>query len=82
VKAIAVTPDGSVIATGSYDGTAIIWTRRDGAWSWRVLHHHDKPGVPAVAIANDNVFTAGWDGTVACWTLTGRLVTAYNVPAT
>ncbi len=27
VKAIAVTPDGSTILTGSYDGTAIVWTR-------------------------------------------------------
>ncbi len=72
VKAIAVNAEGSVIVTGSYDGTGIVWWRRgDGAWAWRPLRHHGKPGVPAVALLEHECFTAGWDGTVAKWSLQG-----------
>lgn len=82
VKAIAVTPDGSTIVTGAYDGTAILWTRDgDGVWSWRPLRHHGKPGVPAVGLGAGNAFSAGWNGTVARWSLDGRLVTAYELHA-
>jgi WD40 repeat protein len=82
VKAIAVTPDGSTIVTGSYDGTAMIWTRTNGRWSWRPLRRHGKPGVPAVAIANGNILTAGWNGTVSRWSFDGRLVADYDVRLT
>lgn len=85
VKGIAVTPDGGHIVSGSYDGTAVSWTRpttfeRDavGGWSWRVLRLHGKPGVPAVAVTERNLFTAGWDATVGQWSLDGRLVTRYH----
>jgi WD40 repeat protein len=79
VKAIAVTPDGSTILTGSYDGTAIVWTRiATGTWSWRPLRLHGKPGVPSVAIADGNLFTAGWTGTVGRWSVDGRLTSEYR----
>jgi WD40 repeat protein len=82
VKAIAVTPDGATIVTGSYDGTAMIWTRVNGRWSWRPLRRHGKPGVPAVAISNGNILTAGWNGTVGRWSFDGRLVADYDVTLT
>ena len=78
VKAIAVTADGTRIVSGSYDGTAIAWTRGDSGWSWRVLRSHGKPGVPAVGVSDTNVFSAGWDGTVARWALDGELVASYR----
>ena len=84
-RGIAVTPDGHHIVSGSYDGTAVSWTRpasfeRDaiGGWSWRVLRLHGKPGVPAVAVTGRNLFTAGWDATVGQWSLDGQLVTRYH----
>jgi len=87
VKGIAVAPDGAHIVSGSYDGTAVSWTRPDdvaaaaaAGWSWRVLRLHGKPGVPGVALDARNLFTAGWDGTVARWSLDGRLVARYTPP--
>ncbi|MDA3039156.1 MAG: WD40 repeat domain-containing protein [Actinomycetota bacterium] len=75
VKAIATTDDGSVLITGSYDGTGILWKRSEaGRWSWRPLRHHGKPGVPAVALGADGmVYPAGWDSTVGVWTRDGEL---------
>ena len=67
VKAVAVSADGNHMVTGSYDGTAIHWTRRDDQWHWRVLRIHGKPGVPAVLLLDGRAVTAGWDGTVAEW---------------
>ena len=77
VKAISVNANGETIVTGSYDGTAIVWSRRDSAWRWRVLRLHGKPGVPAVALCDGNIFTAGWNGSVGRWALDGRLTTEY-----
>ena len=89
VKAVAVSPDGGRIVSGAYDGLAVAWERRHpdpatgeaGAWAWRVLRLHGKPGVPAVALGPDNLFTAGWDGTVGRWSLRGGLVARYEPPA-
>lgn len=81
VKAIAVTHDGSMILTGSYDGTAIVWHRSSDGWSWTPLRVHGKPGVPAVAIADGNLFTAGWNATVGRWSTSGRLTAEYLAAA-
>lgn len=78
IKAIAVSDDGSRIVSGSYDGTAVAWSRRPVGWSWRILRSHGKPGVPAVALSETNAFSGGWDGTVARWALDGTLVAAYR----
>jgi WD40 repeat protein len=84
VKAIAIVPDGSLMVTGSYDGTAIVWHRDPSgsgasAWRWQPLRLHGKPGVPSVAIADGNVFSAGWNGTIGRWATDGRLTAEYLV---
>lgn len=79
VKAISVTHDGRRVVTGSYDGTGIVWARRETGWAWTPLRLHGKPGVPAVQVTDDAVFTAGWDGTVGRWTTDGRPVARYAV---
>jgi WD40 repeat protein len=79
VKGIAISADGERIVSGSYDGTAVAWDHTaDGGWAWRVLRLHGKPGVPAVAVTDGNLFTAGWDTTVGRWSLTGELVAQYH----
>jgi WD40 repeat protein len=81
IKAIAVTSDGNTILTGSYDGTAMLWRRAHprANWTWLPLRVHGKPGVPAVAIGTDGLYTAGWNGTVARWSFSGELQAEYPV---
>jgi WD40 repeat protein len=79
VKAVAVSSDGNLILTGSYDGTAIVWHRGLRGWEWTPLRLHGKPGVPAVALGDGALFTAGWNGTVGRWNLDGRRTAEYLV---
>lgn len=79
VKAIAYSPDGHRILTGSYDGSGILWQQDEqGAWRFRRLNLHGKPGVPAVAFSGDVALTAGWDGSVGRWSRTGALIAQYR----
>ncbi|HTG31588.1 MAG TPA: WD40 repeat domain-containing protein [Thermoanaerobaculia bacterium] len=77
IKAIAYSPNGRMLLTGSYDASAILWTRSGSKWHWRRLLLHGKPGVPAVAFDASAALTAGWDGTVGRWNLSGQLVAQY-----
>ncbi len=77
VKAVAVSSDGKLILTGSYDGTAIVWHRNKRGWQWTPLRLHGKPGVPAVALGEGALFTAGWTGTVGHWDLHGSQIAEY-----
>jgi cytochrome c len=66
VRAIAVSPDGRVALTGSFDTRAILWSLdRDSALA--VLSFHDK-AVNAVAMLGAGRFaTASEDGRIALW---------------
>lgn len=78
-KAVAVSPDGRLIVSGSYDGTVCCW-HLDGSQNlrgWRRLLLHGKPGVSSVAVNDDRFVTAGWDGTVAEWSHGGDLFRHY-----
>ncbi len=77
VKAVAVSSDGKLILSGSYDGTAIVWHRGQRGWQWTPLRLHGKPGVPAVALGEGALFTAGWNGTVGHWDLNGHQTAEY-----
>jgi WD40 repeat protein len=77
IKAIAVSSDANMILTGSYDGTAIVWHRGPRGWQWIPLRLHGKPGVPAVALGEAALFTAGWNGTVGQWQLDGAPTAEY-----
>ena len=74
VKAIATDAAGGQILTGSYDGRAVMWVRRDQGWRWKYLDSHGLPGVPAVKIVGERLVTAGWDGSMALWNADGQLI--------
>jgi WD40 repeat protein len=72
VRAVAIAPDGTWLATGSYDGTVRIWTP-DGALRAALTAH--PRGVHAIAIAPDGTWLATiggpGDATVRTWAADG-----------
>ena len=66
VRALAVSPDGRLALSGSFDQSAILWAVDEGA-ALAVWRFHDG-AVNAVASLPDGRFaTAGEDGRIALW---------------
>ncbi len=66
VRAVAVSADGALAVTGSFDQTAILWRLSSGA-AESVLRFHDG-SVNAVASLPDGRFASGGeDGRIALW---------------
>lgn len=67
VRALAISGDGAVALSGSFDTSAILWSIRDDA-AEQILRFHEG-AVNAVAVLRDGrVVTAGEDARVAIWT--------------
>jgi cytochrome c len=68
VRALAVSPDGQRVLSGSFDSSAILWSLRNDA-AEQVLRFHDG-AVNAVAILSPDRFaTAGEDRRIAIWSI-------------
>src|SRR5436190_4325332 len=66
VRALAVSPDGTLVVSGSFDTSAIRWSLERNA-AVEVLRFHEG-AVNAVAYLPDGrVATAGEDGRIALW---------------
>jgi cytochrome c len=66
VRALAVSPDGSMAISGSFDQSAIIWQLDAG--SARAVFRFHEGAVNAVAtISNGHFVSAGEDGRIALW---------------
>ena len=66
VRAVAVSPDGAVAVSGSFDTSAIRWSLPRNA-AEQVLRFHDG-AVNAVAVLKDGrMVTAGEEGRIAVW---------------
>src|SRR5262249_28059811 len=75
VSAMAMSPDGKLLATGSLDDTARLWEAASGKTHGPPLRHQDR--VRAVAFSPDGklLATASEDRTVRVWdTATGQPV--------
>jgi cytochrome c len=67
IRALAVSPDGAMALTGSFDTSAIRWSLRHNL-AEQVLRLHES-AVNAVAILNDGrAVTAGADAIIGIWT--------------
>jgi cytochrome c len=67
VRALALSADGTTALSGSFDGSAILWSLPRSA-ATQVLRFHDD-AVNAVALLKDGrAVTAGADGRIAVWT--------------
>ena len=83
VNSVSASPDGSVIASGSFDMTVLLWEAASGKrlleqpirhddWVWRVAFSPDPEG--------KHVACASQDGSVRVWEATsGKLVDRANV---
>ena len=66
IRALAVSADGAMALSGSFDTSAIRWSLRDNL-AEQVLHLHEST-VNAVAILNDGrAVTAGADAIIGIW---------------
>jgi WD40 repeat protein len=76
VKTIDVHYRGDLIVSGSYDGTLCFWRldENDRLVAWRQERLHGKPGVSKVVVDEGTVYSVGWDGTVARWSLNAELL--------
>jgi WD40 repeat protein/serine/threonine protein kinase len=80
LTSVAFSPDGSLLATASWDGTAKLWDGITGQ-ERLTLRAHPKYVVNAVAFSPDGrgLATAGADGTAKLWdTATGREVLVFD----
>jgi len=68
VRAVAVSPDGSRLVSGSFDTTGIVWSL-DNRLAEQVLRFHEG-AVNAVAFLKDGrIATGGEDASIAVWRL-------------
>jgi WD40 repeat protein len=60
-------PDGSRIATGSRDHTAMVWDARTGRYLTNLIGHRDR--ILSLAFSPDGrqIATASWDKTARVW---------------
>jgi cytochrome c len=76
---LAVSPDGSTIASASWDRTVRLWPVAGG--EARVLNGHDQ-NVNGVAFASDgkSIVSAGYDATIRIWPLDGSAPKIVTLP--
>ncbi|MBI3314259.1 MAG: WD40 repeat domain-containing protein [Candidatus Omnitrophica bacterium] len=68
IEAIAISPDGEIMITGSRDGSARVWNINSGKSLW-VLNPNPERGIYTVAFSPDGkeILTAGNDNKVHVW---------------
>jgi WD40 repeat protein len=76
VGTVAFSRDGSIIATGSRDGTVRLWRVADDT-TFIVLSRHFG-GIRAVAFAEKSIATVGYDGNLIRWSLEGQFEKLYG----
>ena len=71
VRAVAVSPDGRNILSGSFDTSVIRWSAETG-FAEQVLRFHSSAVNAVVFLSDKRMATAGADARIAIWTV-GRL---------
>jgi WD40 repeat protein len=69
VSSVAVTPDGRLIVSGSYDRTVAVWDLETGARIRQLAGHRDPVSSVAVAPDGRRIASASYDRTVVVWDL-------------
>ncbi len=71
VVAVAVSPDGTRIATASWDRTVRLWASETGAEIAVFSGHENSVNDLQFNAAGDAVYSAGYDGDIRVWPLNG-----------
>ncbi|TAD91616.1 MAG: hypothetical protein EAZ99_02950 [Alphaproteobacteria bacterium] len=66
VRAVAISPDGMLAVSGSFDTSAIVWGLAHGT-ALAVLRHHEASVNAVIALPDGRFATGGEDGKVALW---------------
>ena len=72
VKSIAFSPDGTYLASGSYEGVLQVWSLKDGQSIGSTKQHAQD--INSIAFSNDNavVATGSSDNTIGLWRLSTK----------
>lgn len=70
VRAVAVSPDGRTVLTGSFDYTAAVWDLQTQALKGRLVGHAGPVNAVAFVGAGRTAASGGDDGVVLLWDLT------------
>src|SRR5215203_1748713 len=83
VRAVAVSPDGRLALSGSFDQSAILWSLDQGT-ALAVLRFHDGAVNAVAALADGRFASGGEDGRIALWkageTAPIRVIEAHKGP--
>jgi WD40 repeat protein len=69
VSALSVTPDGSLLISGSYDQTLRVWDLHNGQCRFELSGHNDAIGKILVTPDGQRVVSLGYDRAVRIWDL-------------
>ncbi len=70
VRALALSPDGTRLVSGSFDTTALVWSLASGS-AEKVLRFHQGAVNAVVILADGRIATSGEDARIAIWQPSG-----------
>lgn len=72
VRAVALSPDESLIASGSWDQTVRLWNRETGALEATLHGHQSYVTAVAFSPSGRRLASVSWDGTLRVWDVASR----------
>ncbi len=80
IRIVRFSPDGSLLATGGWDGELMLWDGRNGNWLRSLRGHANSVDQVLFSADGSRLATRSWDGALILWdTASGKpLLTAEN----